>query len=126
MKEVYGPGGKPKSNFPKSLVELKLSPKEVTVKALRYNEGKPKLSYMLDFPRAMEGVCRVAAFGAEKYSRDNWKKGLDESALYDSLMRHLVAAKQEGPHAVDEESGLAHLFHAAWNVLVLCEQHVRK
>jgi hypothetical protein len=92
-------------------------------RALRFNSGKPELSYVLDFPIALKHVANVASFGAKKYSRDNWKKGLDENALYDSLMRHLVAAKTLGSDSLDAESGLPHLAHAAWNVLVLCEQH---
>ena len=90
-------------------------------KADRFNEGKPQLSYMLDAPNAMIGLCKAFEAGAEKYSRDNWKKGLDRKELIDCLMRHLVKAEAGDP--VDEETGVDHLYHVVWNAVVLAEQY---
>jgi hypothetical protein len=86
----------------------------------RFNEGKPQLSYMLDAPKAMIGLARVFEAGAKKYSRDNWKKGLERNELIDCLMRHLI--KAQAGQVNDEETGCNHLNHVLWNALVLAEQ----
>jgi hypothetical protein len=91
-----------------------------TIKALRYNEGKAPLSYLVSAPNAMAGLSKVFAQGAEKYARDNWKKGLDRNELVDSLLRHLF--KAENGEELDPESGQHHLNHVLWNSLVLAEQ----
>lgn len=91
------------------------------VKADRFNAGKPQLSYMLDAPNAMVGLSRAFEAGAEKYSRDNWKKGLDRNELVDCLMRHLQ--KSQMGLVIDEETGVDHLHLLLWNALVLAEQY---
>lgn len=91
------------------------------VKADRFNSGKPQLSYMLDAPNAMIGLCRTFEAGAKKYSRDNWKKGLNEQELLDCLMRHLV--KSVSGEEVDEETLVDHKYHVLWNALVWAEQY---
>ena len=93
-------------------------------KALRFNDGKPELSYMLDAPIAMKGLSEVFAMGAKKYERDNWKNGLDKNEIIDSLIRHLMAFKNG--EMVDEESGKCHTHHVHWNALVLAEQFSNK
>ena len=93
-------------------------------KASRLNAGKAQLSYLLDAPVAMKGLAEVFAMGAEKYERDNWKKGLDKGEIIDSLLRHLMAYKNG--ELVDSESGKCHTHHIHWNALVLAEQHSNK
>ena len=93
-------------------------------KAMRFNTGKPELSYLLDAPIAIKGLCEVFAMGAEKYERDNWQKGLDKNQIIDSLLRHLTAFKNG--ELIDDESGKNHTFHVLWNALVLAEQHSGK
>lgn len=84
-------------------------------KALRYNSGKAKYS-MLDLTCLEPGV-RVLEFGANKYARDNWKKGLPLSEILDSLLRH-IGAIQRGEF-IDLESGLSHVGHIQCNALFL-------
>jgi len=84
-------------------------------KALRYNKNKPKLS-LIDLSR-MEDCANVLEFGAKKYSRDNWKKGLPLSEILDSMLRH-IAAIQKGEW-LDPESGLPHIGHIQCNALFL-------
>ena len=93
--------------------------------ALRYNEGKPQLSYISSAPEALKGLARVFEYGAKKYARDNWKKGLPITKLIDSFERH----KLEFANGIDidEESGLPHADLMLWNALVISEMyHTRK
>ena len=88
-------------------------------RADRYNSGKPKLSFMLDFPNAMEMMADVADYGAKKYSLHNWKKGLPVRKIADSLLRHLT--DYMNGEDVDEESLCYHLGHIVWNACALAE-----
>lgn len=89
--------------------------------ALRYNKGKSELSYMMDFPHAMDGLCRVMMAGTIKYDRDNWKKGLSLDSSCDSMLRHLMARKNG--QVFDSETGLDHLFHVVVNAMMIAESH---
>lgn len=89
--------------------------------ALRYNEGKPKMSYfMRSFPKMMEAIARVKEFGANKYDDGNWRLGnKPDEEYYDSLFRHLdYHFKGE---LYDSDSGCLHLAHAVWNLCALLE-----
>ena len=86
-------------------------------KAMRFNTGKVKLSYILDADVAMKGMCDVFEFGAKKYDRGNWKYGLDEKEIMDSLLRHLVA--YNNGEVLDPESGLPHVDCITCNAVFL-------
>lgn len=91
----------------------------------RYNSGKVDLSYLISIPASLNGLCKVFEYGAKKYARDNWKKGLTFTCCTASLLRHLFALM--GGEDVDKESGCPHVDHVAWNALVLSEMfHTRK
>ena len=97
--------------------------------AMRFNTGKPELSYVLSAPYAIAGLAEVFAFGAVKYERDNWKKGLPQEKVCDSLLRHLTAYMNgeeldlnEAGKADKDHSGLHHLDHILWNALVMADQ----
>lgn len=68
-------------------------------------------------PKALKLLAEVAGFGRTKYSRLNYLKGFDYSLAYDAAIRHLNEFWQGND--VDEESGLPHLAHAAWQCLCL-------
>lgn len=95
-------------------------------KAMRFNKGKPKLSFMLDAPNAMEAFADACERGMLRgYPRGNWKKGLPYTEVIDSLMRHLVAFNNgkdvdDGP----EGTGLHHAKLILWNAAVLAEMVV--
>lgn len=89
--------------------------------ANRYNEGKVDFTYLLSAPKSLEGLARVYEFGAKKYARDNWKRGLSYLTLVASLMRHLL--KFIGGENLDEESKLPHVSHILWNAQILAEMY---
>jgi len=82
---------------------------------LRYNEGK--LRYDLLEPYALEQLVKVFTKGAEKYAPRNWEKGMKWSTVIASLKRH-TAAFEKGED-FDEESGISHMAHVAWNAMAL-------
>jgi hypothetical protein len=90
------------------------------MKAARFNQDKPSLSYILKFVNPMKAIARIMEFGAIKYEEDNWRFGGKPDREYlDSMMRHLTAWT-EG-EAYDQDSGCSHLGHAIWNLLALHE-----
>lgn len=90
-----------------------------TKSALRFNQGKAQLSYVLSFPQALAGIARVCEYGAKKYTRWNYLlSGKDNSEYVDCLLRHL----EQWFNGEDrDESGCHHLDHVAWNALALSE-----
>lgn len=85
--------------------------------AMRFNEGKPEMSY-IDLDSLMD-TADVFKFGAVKYSRDNWKLGQNVVKVLDSMLRH-IAAIQRGEF-VDPESGLPHHGHIGCNAIFLAD-----
>ena len=71
-------------------------------------------------PGIIEAVGEVRTFGTEKYGcPENWRT-VEPELYVDALMRHLVRYLRD-PKAVDEESGLSHLWHMACNAAFLIE-----
>lgn len=86
----------------------------------RYNQGKPMLSFVLQFPTAVEAFSRVKEIGAIKYARDNWRKGGKPDHEYlDAALRHIMAYMDGEVFA--EDTGCTHLGHAMWNIMALQE-----
>ena len=90
-------------------------------KALRYNSGKPQLSIITEANYALAGLAEVLEYGANKYARGNWLKGLTDVNCIDSLLRHLV--KYQSGELIDPESGCHHLDHVLANALFLAHHH---
>jgi hypothetical protein len=70
-----------------------------------------KLPLSLVPPELVEQAARVMAFGARKYARGQWMRGMGFSSPTDALKRHIQA--WERGEDVDADSGLPHLAHAA-------------
>lgn len=81
--------------------------------ALRYNQGKIQWS-LVHFDSISE-LPKVLEFGAQKYSRDNWKKGLKLNEILDSMQRHLSSVIDG--EQFDDESNLHHMGHIMCNAM---------
>lgn len=93
---------------------------------LKYDEGKNRLALVLgDFSKALWEVGQVGTFGANKYTEHGWLEvDQGEQRYKDALLRHLFTFMQG--ETIDDESGLNHLSHAAWNALAILELELRK
>lgn len=69
--------------------------------------------------RAVGEIADVLAYGAEKYSANNWCRGTDWSRYFAALCRHLFA--WWGGEDKDPETGFSHLAHAGCCLLFLME-----
>lgn len=105
------------------LASLDTEGAETRQSALRYNQNKPQLSFILSAPAAMDELARVLEFGAQKYERDNWKKGMTKEVVADSALRHLSAMLNG--EVLDPESGLRHSAHFLCNAMFLAEFDTR-
>lgn len=85
--------------------------------ATKHDQGK--LDWTLLPFKALEGPVRVLMFGAKKYDRDNWRKGLDRKQTIGATIRHLVAYLEESQ--IDPETGESHLAHAVCELLFQIE-----
>lgn len=84
----------------------------------RFSEGK--IRYDLVAPWALEQIARVYTYGTIKYDDDNWWKGLKwKKDVFGCILRHVW--KWFRGEINDDESGLHHLAHAAWNCMALME-----
>lgn len=89
---------------------------------VKYDEGKPAWD-LLPYD-ALEDVADVLTYGASKYARRNWEKGMDWGRLLRASVGHL--AKFMMGEANDTESGKHHLAHAAADVLFVLAYFKRK
>lgn len=76
-----------------------------------------KLQYSLLEPDFMAEVAKVLTFGANKYSRENWKKCQNPELYMDALIRHIEAYRRG--EQCDPETLLHHFAHAACNLMFL-------
>ena len=75
-------------------------------------EGKSRMSLVPH--KALNDVMQRYLAGAEAYGENNWKKGMNNSVLYDSAMRHMMAY-WTGDESED------HLGAALWNIMGLID-----
>lgn len=88
-----------------------------TVSATGGEKGvKPERYDLLPKP-GLDAIARVFGWGASKYADHNWRKGYEWSKSYAAAMRHLTAFWEGETN--DPESGLPHLAHAGFHILVM-------
>lgn len=91
----------------------------------KFDTNKPMAGAIIRvFPMAVMAIGAVIRFGARKYPNpNNWKLNEDiESRYFDSLIRHMC--KHFAGYKEDEETGLPHLVHAAWNAMAILEKYL--
>jgi len=91
-------------------------------KALRYDSGKPPLSFLLDFGPALEYLAVHSEAGHKKYpdrsGTPNWLRGGKPDKEYlNSALRHLVSF-QSGDF-YDAETKTAHIAAVLWNMAAM-------
>ena len=91
--------------------------------AARFSKGK--IRHDLVAPWALDQIAKVYTYGTIKYSDDNWWKGLKwKKDVFGCILRHVW--KWFRGQKNDDESGLHHLAHAAWNCMALMEYERNK
>lgn len=75
---------------------------------IKHDAGKAPISLIP--VEAIIGEADVFGFGAKKYAKHNFRKGMDHSRVLDAAMRHLLAIVNG--EDLDPESGLPHWAHA--------------
>lgn len=87
----------------------------------KLDAGKNRLGLVISgFAQAIEQVGRVGTYGATKYTPSGWRSVSDGDVRYlDAMYRHLL--RHASGEAVDPDTGINHLAHAAWNVLAVLE-----
>jgi 5'(3')-deoxyribonucleotidase len=82
-----------------------------------FKDDSVKLDWSILPWKALAEVVKVYQFGATKYARNNWAKGMLWSRMFSAAMRHMTAfwAGQD----IDEETGLNHLTGAIFSLLCL-------
>jgi len=83
---------------------------------LRFDAGKVPLELLPS--DALEMVARILEFGANKYARRNWEKGMKWSRVVGPLLRHTFKWLRGEDN--DPETGYNHMAHVACNALFLC------
>lgn len=76
---------------------------------IKLDSNKPPMD-LID-PDFLIGLANVLGFGAKKYDRWNWKKGIALSRLISAAYRHLTSINNN--EDLDKETGLQHAFHLA-------------
>lgn len=84
-------------------------------RALHFSEGKLGVDQIP--VEMLEELARVFDYGAKKYARDNWKKGVPWHEFYGSALRHIFKWWQG--EDIDPESNCLHLAHAICNLTFL-------
>ena len=100
-----------------------------TEQGVKLSSKKPKLSLLkIQFPRALEAITRASEYGHNKY-RDtdvDYKNFLRvpnaEWEYRNAIERHESDRETKG--YLDDESGLPHIYHKAWNALAELETHL--
>lgn len=84
---------------------------------MRFNSDKAELHQVPT--SAVLAIAKVLMYGAQKYEKGNFRRGMKWTTPYDCLTRHMM--QWLDGEELDAESGLPHLYHAIANVAMLIE-----
>lgn len=89
-------------------------------KGIKYDDGKLRIDLIP--PEVIRALAMVFAYGADKYGRWNWEKGMRAGRLWAATLwaatqRHLWSWWNK--EDMDEESGYNHLWHALVSIAML-------
>jgi len=93
--------------------------RRISVKDFKFDAGK--IQYRLIPPAALKAIATILTFGSVKYKSFSWTNISSERYL-DALYRHLESHRLG--EAIDPESGMPHLAHAAANLMFLLEREM--
>lgn len=97
--------------------------KSSTDAGAKMDSGKVMAGTLSDFSLALLEIAKVSTHGIKKYQRGGWQHVPDGKQRYtDALWRHLLAERHE-QH--DNDSGMLHAAHTAWNALARLELMLR-
>ena len=87
----------------------------------KLDDGKVRAGLVINgFSIAITEVAKVGTYGAKKYSDNGWVAVPDGVNRYtDAMYRHLL--KEASGESTDNETGILHAAHAAWNALARLE-----
>ena len=103
-------------------MKKKLGKKKTKKEGIKYDQGKPMLSLLTK--ESLEAEARVFEFGMRKYSKDNYKLGMNWSRVIDSALRHIIAFNNK--EDFDRESSMNHLWHAKACLAMLIYYYEKK
>lgn len=88
----------------------------------KLDANKPNCDLVFsNFSNALLEVAKVGTIGAIKYTDNGWESVPDGIRRYRSaIYRHLLSSK-----FLDDDSGMPHMAHAAWNCLAVLELLLR-
>lgn len=89
--------------------------------AIKHDAGKSRFSLVPVEP--LSELVKVYDIGCAKYGRENWRKGMDWSRVYDAMMRHLLA--WWGGEKRDPVDGQHHLASVAFGAMTLMWYELR-
>lgn len=90
---------------------------DTSIEATKHDNSKPDPTMIPH--SAIMGEAAALSFGANKYGRNNWKKGMSWMRPAAAALRHFYA--WISGEDKDPESGLNHLYHVKCNISFLIE-----
>ena len=108
-----------KNIFDENIQILSKTEENSSKDAAKYDKGK--LQITLIPTEIIRAITEVRMFGAKKYKPANWVE-ISKRRYKDALLRHILEYI-DNEDAVDSESGLPALWHAACNIAFLIDMH---
>ena len=90
---------------------------------IKHDQGKPRFDLI---PALAESeIAKVLAYGAEKYSAENWRFVENAGSRYLAAAKRHINQWQQGEE-IDKESNLHHLAHAITGLMFILELELER